>query len=195
LHFRAGKTFGYLLIISGISFLVVGVVMPYYKVPQRMEGSGPNVEFAPDRPYAIRSYIIPPIDEGQPLNLSVISDKPGSTAVLLAGYDQQAQVILGPPLINTVFGQDQKGIAIFTKTTKSASIMLMITSYNSSYTFTLASVWSPFYDLRSFTTYGLFALPLGLVLVYYDGIVEARERMFERALANIPGRHESSKHS
>ena len=195
MHLRPGKTVGYVLISLGVFFLIVGLIMPYYKTPQRLAGSGPNVEFASDRPYVIKSYIVPPIDEGQPINLSVLSDRPGSTAVLLAAYDQQAQTISGPPLLNVVFAKDQKGMAIFTQASKSAPYTLMITSYNSSYTFTLTSVWSPFYDFKSFTTYGLLTVPLGLVVVYYDGIVERRDRMFEEALRSIPGRSESDKHS
>lgn len=160
--------------------------MPYYKSPQRLEGTGPNVHFTTNLSYAIRSYVIPPIDEGQPINLSVLSDRPGSTTVLLAAFDPQTDTITSPVLVNVVFGKGQKGVAVFTNATKGGPYMLAITSYNSSYTFTLASVWSPFYDLRSFTTYGLLAVPLGLVIVYYDGIVERRERMFEEAMKGIP---------
>jgi hypothetical protein len=130
--------------------------------------------------------MVPPIDTGQRINLSVLSDRPGSTTVLLAAYDPEAQTISGPVLVNVVFAKDQKGVAIFTNVTKTAPYMLQITSYNSSFTFNLTSVWSPFYELRSFTTYGLATTPFGLVIVYYDGIVEKRDKMFEEAVRGIP---------
>jgi hypothetical protein len=195
LHLRRGKVVGYSLIGLGIFFLLVGVVMPYYKTPQRLEGSGPAESFSSDRPYVISSYILPPIDEGEPINLSVMSDRAGTTTVLLAAYDSRAQTISGSVLTNIVFAKDQKGMAIFTTATKSAQYMLVITSYNSSYTFSLTSVWSPFYDLRSFTTYGFLTLPLGLAAAYYDGIVERRDKMFEEALKGIRGQRQPRNHS
>jgi hypothetical protein len=182
---RRGKFVGGLLVALGLAMLVIGAVMPYYKTQQRLEGSGPNVEFTAKRPYWIKSYIIPPIDAGQPVTLSIISDKPGSTVVMFAPYDPQSQTVSGPALISAGFAGDQKGMAVFTNATKTAPYMLMITSYNSSFRFALTSVWSPFYEVRSLITFGIGITPFGLIMIYYDGIVEKREKMIEDAMKHV----------
>jgi hypothetical protein len=182
---RKGKILGGFLFALGIMMLIVGLVMPYYKTQQLLEGTGPNIEFTPQQQYWIKSYIIPPIDVGTPINLSVLSDRPGRTVVLLAIYDQQQQSIVGPALVNTAFAENQKGLAVLTTAPRTSSYMLSITSYNSSYVFSLTSVWSPFYEFRSMTTFGIAVVPLGLIMIYYDGIAERREKMFEAAMKNI----------
>jgi hypothetical protein len=182
---RKGKIIGRFLVALGIMMLVVGLVMPYYKTQQRLEGTGPNVEFTARQQYWIKSYIIPPIDVGTPINLSVLSDRPGRTAVLLAIYDQQQQSIVGPPLVNAAFAENQKGLAVLTTSARTSPYMLSITSYNSSYVFSLTSVWSPFYEFRSMTTFGIAVVPFGLIMIYYDGIAEGREKMFEAAMKNV----------
>ena len=161
--------------------------MPYYKTPQRLSATGPEIEFSPTRPYWITTYIIPPIDKGTPINLSVLSDKTGATWVMLAPYDAQTQNLGGSPTINVVFAKDQRGLVTFTSAEQSGPYMLMITSYNSSYSLSLSSVWSPFYELRALATIGLAILPIGIVAAYYDGIVERREEMVREALKGIPG--------
>ncbi len=182
---RVGQILGFMLVVLGVTLLVIGTLLPYYKTPQRLQGTGPKVEFTATRPYWITSYIVPPIDKGQPINLSVLSDRPGSTTVLLAPYDPQSQAITGPVLVNVVFAQDQKGMVVFTNASKTAPYMLVITSYNSSFTFHLTSVWSPFYEYRYATTFGIAAVPFGLVMLYYDGIMEKREKQIEEALKNL----------
>jgi Ca2+-dependent lipid-binding protein len=162
--------------------------MPYYKSPQRLEGAGPNVEFSASRPYWINSYFIPPIDAGNGISLTVLSDRAGRTDVLLAFYDQDRQTVVGPPLASAVFAPDQKGLVVFARVERSGPYLLTITSYNSTYTFYVTSVWSPFYGLRNLTIYSFLLIPLGVVLVYYDEIVEKRERMIEEALREIRNR-------
>jgi len=188
LNIRKWRAIGNSLVVLGVILLIIGLLMPYYKIPQRISGTGPSVEFTSTRTYWMRTYIVPPIESGTHINLSVISDKSGATWVLLAPYDTQTQSLGGPPLVNTVFARDQNGLVIFLRADKSGPYMLMITSYNSSYSFYLSSVWSPFYELRSSTTIGLAVLPIGVLVVYYDGIAERRERTFEEALKGIPKR-------
>jgi hypothetical protein len=159
--------------------------MPYYKSPQRLEGTGPRIEFTPSQPYWINSYFIPPINAGQPISLTVLSDREGTTTVVLAYYDQARESIVAPALVSVIFSPDEKGLAIFTKADRSGPYLLTITSYNSSYTFYLTSVWSPFYILRTLTIYAFGLLPLGLVTIYYDQIVEERERIAEEAILGI----------
>ena len=168
--------------------IIIGAVMPFYKTQQRLEGSGPGVEFTANRPYWIRSYVIPPIDEGQSVTLSLISDKLGSTVVLLGPYDPQSGAISPPAIVNVGFAGDQRGIAVMVQAPKTSAYMLLITSYNSTYKFTFTSVWSPFYELRALTTFGIGTAPFGLIMLYYDGIVEKRERMIEEAMRPIKTR-------
>ena len=182
---RKWQAAGLVLITLALIFLFVGTVMPYYKSPQRMQGTGPGVNFSSSLPYWINSYFIPPIDAGRPISLSVLSDKAGSTVVLLASFDQSDQIILGPPLVNEAFLPSEKGLVVFTNATIPGPYILQITSYNSSYTFYLSSVWSPFYNFRTLTVYGMGLLPLGVVIVYYDRIIERRDKMAEEALKGI----------
>jgi len=185
LNLRKAKALGIALIALGLIFLYVATVMPYYKSPQRLEGVGPGVEFTSSLPYWIRSYLIPPIDKGQPISLTLLSNRPGSTTVVLAYYDENLENIVGPALVYDVFAPNEKGLVAFTKADRSGPYMLTITSYNSSYTFYLTSVWSPFYGLRNLAVYSFGLVPVGLVMVYYDGIVEQRERIAEEALRGI----------
>jgi hypothetical protein len=182
---RKGKTLGGFLVALGFVMLFVGLVMPYFKTQQRLEDSGPDIEFTPNQEYWITSYIIPPIDAGTPINLSVLSDEAGRTTVLLAPYNQETQTIMSPPIVSAAFADNQKGMVVLTSAPRSAPYMLSITSYNSTYVFSLTSVWSPFYEFRSMATFGIAVVPFGLIMIYYDGIAERREKLFEAAMKDI----------
>ncbi|HYB85019.1 MAG TPA: hypothetical protein VED86_06790 [archaeon] len=185
MRIRKAKTIGIILCTLGLIFLCLGTIMPYYKSPQRLEGSGPGIEFTASRPYWINSYFIPPINAGQPISLTVLSDRAGATTVVLAYYDQNLQSIVGPPLVDVIFGPDQKGLVAFTRADRSGPYFLTIDSFNSSFSFYITSVWSPFYWLRTLAVYSFGLLPVGAVIVYYDGISEQREKMVEKALHGI----------
>ena len=115
----------------------------------------------------------------------MLSDREGATTVVLAYYDEVRQSIIAPALVSVIFSPDEKGLSVFTKADKSGPYLLTITSYNSTYAFYITSVWSPFYELRNLTIYAFGLLPIGLVMVYYDEIVEKREQMAEEAIRGI----------
>jgi len=165
--------------------------MPYYKSPQRLEASGPGISYSASRPYWINSYFIPPIDAGVGISLTVLSDRPGATTVVLAYYDENLESIVGPPIVDVIFAPDQKGLVTFTRADRTGPYFLTINSFNSFFTFYLTSVWSPFYWLRTLAVYSFGLLPVGAVIVIYDGIVEQREKMIENALRGIKGRQRS----
>lgn len=77
------------------------------------------------------------------------------------------------------------GIVFFATATKSGPYLLTITSYNSSYTFYLDSAWSPYYELRASRVFGIAILPVGLVILYYDDMMEKRERIIKDAMRAI----------
>ena len=185
MHVRKAKAAGIVLFTLGLIFLFIGTIMPYYKSPQTLQGVGPGIQFSSSRPYWIKSYFIPPIDAGQSISLTVLSDREGATTVVLAYYDEVRQSIALPTLVSVVFNPDEKGLSVFTQADRSGPYLLTITSYNSSYIFYLTSVWSPFYGLRTLTIYAFGLLPIGLVTIYYDEVVEKREHMAEEALRGI----------
>lgn len=182
---RKARAIGVILFTLGLIFLFFGTVMPYYKSPQRLEGSGPGVQFTSSRPYWINSYFIPPIDAGQPISLTVLSSRPGELTVVLAYYDENLQIIIPPPLVDVIFAPDQKGLVTFTRADRSGPYFLTIDSFNSTFTFYLTSQWSPFYSLKTLAVYSFGLLPVGAVIIYYDEISEQRERMVEKALKGI----------
>lgn len=181
--FRSRKIFGNALIVLGVILLNIGILLPLYKIPQEFVGHGPKSQYGP---YTISTYIIPPIDEGTPINLNFFSDKPGTTTILLAPFDPVKQSIDLPVILHVTFGATQEGLSYFGKAPKSAPYLIMVTSYNgSSFEFKLDSAWSPFYQYRSATTFGIFLLLTGIVSVYYFEYAERKERMFDQALSGV----------
>ena len=171
-----------ILLSLGIGAVIVGMVLPAYKSPQAFTASGPNVTFTADRNYWIDYYLIPPIDEGTPITLTLVSSKPGTTWVSLAPFDLQTESISGPPVVNEMLGPNQTGLVYFGRSTKSAVYSLKISSWNSTYTIRIESRWSRFFDFRYGIVFGAGLIPASFLLFYYDGIVEKRDKMFEEAI-------------
>jgi hypothetical protein len=186
LGYRQKKLLGNALILLGVILLITGTLLPYYKIPQKLSAHGPKDQYGP---YTISTYITPPIDKGTPINLNFLSDRPGTTTILLAPFDPVEQNIGFPIVLHVAFGTTQKGIVYFSLAPKSAPYLLMITSYNgTSFQFTLDSVWSPFYQYRGATTFGIFVLLVGVASVYYFEYAEQKERMFKKALSGLQPR-------
>ena len=182
---RRRQLVGDFLVVLGVVLIIVGFMMPYYKSPQRLKGAGPGIQFSANRSYWINNYVMPPIDAGQPISLNLLSDKQGATVILLSLYDSESGRAMGEPLLHRRLSQYERGIVFFATATKSGPYLLMITSYNSSYTFYLDSVWSPYYELRASRVFGIGILPVGLVILYYDELMEKREKMIEDAMRDI----------
>jgi hypothetical protein len=183
LGFTRNKVLANALIVIGVVLLIIGLLLPNYKIPQRLAGEGPKAQYGA---YTVSSYIVPPIDQGSPISLNFLSDKSGATALLLAPFNSAEQSIDMPVVLNVAFAPTQKGIVYYTSAPKTAPYMLMITSYNSSsFEFTLDSIWSPFYQYRSATTFGILTLLVGVLSLYYCEYAERREQMFKKALSGI----------
>jgi len=183
LGFTRNKLVANALIVLGVILIITGVLLPYYKIPEQLASQGPRVQYDP---YTVSTYIVPPIDQGSPINLNLLSDRPGTTTILLAPFDSADQSIDLPVVLHVTFGSTQKGLVYFGSAPKSAPYLLMITSYNgSSFQFTLDSVWSPFYQYRSATVFGIFVLLVGIVSVYYLEYAERKERMFKKGLSGL----------
>lgn len=184
--YRQKKILANAFIVVGVVLLIIGILLPYYKIPEKLSAHGPKDQYGP---YAISTYIIPPIDQGAPINLNLLCDRPGSTTILLAPFDPVEQNIDLPVVLHVSFGANQKGLVYFGRAPKTSLYLLMITSYNgTSFQFILDSVWSPFYQYRNATTFGIFMLLAGITSVYYFEYAERKERMFKKALSGIPPR-------
>jgi hypothetical protein len=169
------------------------MVLPAYKSQQAFTATGPHVTFTHERNYWIDFYLIPPIDEGTPIMLAIVSSKPGSTWVFLAPFDLQTESVSGPSVVNEMLGPNDTGLVYFGRATKSAMYTLRISSWNSTYSVRVESRWSRFFQFRYGIVFGAALIPASLLLFYYDGIVERRDRMFEKALRDVNGENRSDK--
>jgi len=165
-----------------VGAVIVGAILPAYKSQQTFTASGPNITFTRERNYWIDFYLIPPVDQGTPILLSLVSSKSGSTWVFLAPFDLQTESVSGPSVVNEMLGPNDFGLVVFGRATKTSMYTLRITSWNSTYSVRIESRWSRFFQFRYGIVVGAGLVPASLFLFYYDGIVERRDRMFEEAL-------------
>jgi len=169
----------------GIGAIIVGMILPAYKSQQTFAATGPHITFTSERDYWIDFYLIPPIDEGTPIMLSLFSNKPGSTWIFLAPFDVQTESVSMPSVVNEMLGPTDTGLVFFGRAPKSSMYSLRISSWNSTYSVRVESRWSRFFQYRYGIVLGAALVPASLLLFYYDGIVEKRDRMFEKALKGV----------
>jgi hypothetical protein len=167
----------------GIGTLIMGLILPAYKSQQAFTASGPRITFTSERTYWIDFYLIPPIDEGTPIMLSLFASKPASTWVFLAPFDLQTESVSGTPVVNEMLGPNNSGLVVFGRAPKTSMYSLRISSWNSTYSVRVESRWSRFFQFRYGIVIGAGLVPASLFLFYYDGVVEKRDRMWREALA------------
>jgi hypothetical protein len=175
----------------GIGAVIVGLILPAYKSQQTFTASGPKITFTSERTYWIDYYLIPPIDEGTPILLSLFASKPASTWVFLAPFDLQTESISGPSVVNEMLGSNNTGLVVFGRAPKTSMYSLRISSWNSTYSVRVESRWSRFFQFRYGIVVGAGLIPASLFLFYYDGVVEKRDRMWQEALGNAKVRRDS----
>lgn len=123
----------------------------------------------------------------------ISSDVKGrATFVLRKGRDFRAPWAFWPPVVNEMLGQNETGLVIFTRAPKSSMYSLRITSWNSTYLVRLQSVWSAYFKFRYGVAVGAALIPASLLLIYYDRVVEKREKMFQETLDKATGKSRSS---
>lgn len=176
------KAIGFLLVITGIIIIFMSVILPLVKLPQTFVMRGPKVELNEDTTYWIETCILPPIDAGTPFSVDLEGAHPGGlTIAILPSRD--GEVIPGSsPLLTSVLDPNQQGLSTSTTAPMSSEYTIFIVSIRNNFTLMINSNWSPFYNLRIYLYFGIGALPAGLLVIYYERILEGQKRVIREAL-------------
>lgn len=176
------KAIGFLLVIMGIVIIFISTVLPLVKLPQTFIETGPKVELDEEISYWIDTYILPPIDAGTPFSVDFEGAHPGGlTIAILPSRD--GEVIPGSsPLLTDVFDPTRQRLSTSTTAPMSSEYTIFIVSIGNNYTIRINSKWSPFHHFRVYLYFGIGALPAGLLVLYYERMMERQRRIISEAL-------------
>jgi hypothetical protein len=110
-------------------------------------------------------------------------DHAGGLGITIIPYQDGAPVVGAMPIINYIFEIDQEILSAQAKTTMRSEYFVSVVTIKNSYTLTINSLWSPFDSLRAYLYLGLSMLPAGLLIIYYDRIIEKRDELIRISLA------------
>jgi len=176
------KAIGFILVIMGIMIIFMSTVLPLVKLPQTFIETGPKVELNEDISYWIDTYILPPIDADTPFSVDLEGAHPGGlTIAILPSRD--GEVIAGSsPLLTDVFDPTRQRLSTSTTAPMSSEYTIFIVSIRNNFSIRINSIWSPFYNLRVYLYFGIGALPAGLLVLYYERMMEGQRRVIREAL-------------
>jgi len=179
---RKLRVLGNLLIVIGILIVFVSTVLPLVKFPQTMNMKGPSRLLTETIQYWIDTIILPTIENDTVIILNLSAENHGGIGISIIPYRDGAPVVGEMPIINYFFEADEANITTQARTIMRSEYFVSIVSIRNNYTLTISSVWSPYASFRAYLYLGLFTLPAGLLIIYYDRIIEKRDHMFQRAM-------------
>jgi len=179
---RKLKTVGIFLLIAGLVMVLMSTVLPLVKMPQTFTKSGPSRELNENITYWIDTWVLPPIDAGTPFSLDLEAGSPGGINIaILPSWG--GEVILGSgPLLSCAINSTQQALSASAIVQTTSEYLVFIVCTRNNFTLTINSKWSPFYSLRILIYPGLGTLPAGLLILYYDRILENKERLIRESL-------------
>jgi hypothetical protein len=176
---RKLKALGNFLTIIGIIIIFASTILPLVKLPQTYVKRGPSVKLDETTQYWIDTSILPNIDKGTPFSVDLVGGHSGGLGITILPFRDGAVIAGASPLINQIFTADQQRFTASANTSIFSEYLVSIVSIRNNYTLTINSRWSPFDSFRAYTYLGLSALPAGLLIIYYDNILEKRDRLFK----------------
>jgi hypothetical protein len=165
----------------GILVVFSSTILPIVKLPQTFIKKGPSVNLTEYMSYWIDTFILPPIDNDTKVVVTLRGDHSGGLGITIIPFRDSAPVVGALPIINYIENISQQTFTLSSKTTMKSEYFVSVVSIRNNYTLTINSIWSPFDSLRAYLYLGLSAIPAGLLIIYYDRIVEKRDRMFKDA--------------
>jgi hypothetical protein len=176
------RIIGNFLTIIGILVVFSSTVLPIVKLPQTLVKTGPSVNLTESNNYWIDTFVLPTIDNDTEVVVTLRGGHAGSLGITIIPFRDGAAVVGALPVINYIFDPSQQTFTASARTTMKSEYFVSILSIRNNYTLTINSIWSPFDSLRAYVYLGLSAIPAGLLIIYYDRIVEKRDRMYRNAL-------------
>jgi hypothetical protein len=168
--------------VIGILVFFSSTVLPLVKIPQTMNMKGPSRTPTETTQYWIDTIILPTIDNDTLILLNLEAENNGGIGISIIPYKDGAPVIGEMPIINYFFESNEKNITTQARTVMRSEYFISIVSIRNNYTLTISSVWSPYASFRTYLYLSLFTVSAGLLIIYYDMIIEKRDRMFQRAI-------------
>ena len=178
---RRLRLLGNFLTIMGILVIFSSTILPIVKLPQTLIKTGPSVNLSNYTNYWIDTFVIPTIDNDTDVTITLRGDHQGGLGITIIPFKDGAAVVGALPIINFIEEPSQQTFTISAKTSMMSEYFVSVVSIRNNYTLTINSIWSPFDSLRPYLYFGLSEIPAGLLLIYYDRIVEKRDHMYKNA--------------
>jgi hypothetical protein len=166
----------------GILVVFSSSVLPLVKLPQILTKTGPSFILTESNQYWIDTFIIPTIDNDTMILITLKGGHVGGIGISIIPYKDGTPIVGETPVINYIFDADQETYTTQAKTNLKAEYFVTVFCIKNNYTLTINSVWSPYDSLRAYLYLGLSTLPAGLLIIYYDRIIEERDIEIQKAL-------------
>jgi hypothetical protein len=166
----------------GILVLFSSTILPIVKLPQTLTKTGPSVNLTQYMNYWIDTFVLPTIDNDTTVVVTLRGDHAAGLGITIIPYSDGAPIVGALPIVNYIEDPSQQTFTLSSKTTMKSEYFVSVVSIRNNYTLTISSIWSPFDSLRAYLYLGICAIPAGLLIIYYDRIVEKRDRMYKAAL-------------
>lgn len=175
-----------IVLIASLVFLASTLILPYVKFPESVNYSVAASHPAGETP---RFYDVPPVDSGTPVYVTFTGFQPEGLQFALSPV--QGNTLLRSLALGTVGGGNNYNFSVVPRVT--AELRLLVISFNGSgYTVQISSSWSPYYDLRVYTSPAVFlVVASGLASYYYRQMIpkqRAEEKVEEELRAEARGR-------
>ena len=187
---RRLRILGNFLTIIGILMIFSSTILPLVKLPQTLVKAGPRVTLNESAQYWIDTFILPTIDYDTPVLVSIRGEHAGGVSVTIIPWRDGSTIMGEKPIINYIFEEDQQTYTTTAKASMTSEYFVSVFCIRNNYTLTINSVWSPYYNLRAYLYLGLSALPAGLLVIYYDRILDKRDQIIKKAQAESSNRLE-----
>ena len=166
----------------GILIAFSSSVLPLVKLNQTLIKTGPSITLTESNQYWIDTFILPTIDNDTPVIVNLKGEKAGGLGITIIPYKNGAYVIGKGAILNHIFNVGEQIFAATARTSVESEYFVSVSCIRNNYTLTISSVWSPYDSLKAYLYLGLSAFPAGLLIIYYDRIIEKRDRLFQKAM-------------
>ena len=166
-----------------VFFAIIG--LPFFKAPQSESFWGPTVPYKRGNE-TLSGYYIPTVDAQENITITIQFFTKASLDITVFATGEGSIAPQGPPLLL----ERPSGTSFSTEveSTQSQAYGVYIVSYNrTEFLLTVASVWSPFYGLRTYFVPAVALVFASGVASYYFILAARREETFEKALTEAAG--------